>query len=260
MEKRFSSYYSRVKVITSGLILSFILFSCVNQRNLEYMRISKMEPPSYKEADNPEYKLQPGDALYIQINSIDDAASNVFAQSSASLTMDPYAAYMQSYVVDQSGSVQLPVIGDIVVGGKTTNEVSEEIKASLKNVLSLPVVTVKLVNQYVSILGEVIAPGHFVFSQEKFTIYNALSMAGDISINGNRREVTVIRNENGINNRIILDLTREDILSSPYYYIQPNDIIYVKPLRKRYWGMENFPVAEILSIITTALLVYSIFQ
>ncbi len=138
------------------------------------MRISEMEPPSYEEADNPEYKLKPDDALYIQISSIDDAASNVFAQATATMTMDPYGAYMQAYIVDQEGFVQLPVIGKIKVSGKTTVEVSDLIKDSVTNILSLPKVTVKLVNHDVSVLGEVVAPGHYVFSQDKFTIYNAL--------------------------------------------------------------------------------------
>jgi polysaccharide export outer membrane protein len=112
----------------------------------------------------------------------------------------------------------------------------------------------------VSVLGEVNNPGHYVFSQDKFTVYNALSLAGDISVYGNRKKVTLVRNENGRNIRINLDLTREDILSSPYYFIQPNDLIYVKPLRKRFWGMETFPTTLLLSIITTALLIYTVIE
>ncbi len=207
----------------------------------------------------PDYKLQPSDALYIQISSLDDAASNVFAQAGGTqTTLDPYSAYLSSYKVDQEGYIQLPVIGKIKAAGKTTEEVTDLIKDSVKSILSLPVVTVKLVNQYVTVLGEVRSPGHYVYSQDKFTVFNALGMAGDISPYGNRQQVTLIRNENGKTIRINFDLTSPDILTSNYFYIQPNDMIYVKPMRKRIWGMEEIPYALIFSIITTGLLIYTI--
>lgn len=248
-----------MKLFFEGLIISLLFFSCVNQRNLEYMRISKIEPPSYKEAENPEYKLRTDDALFIQISSIDDAATNVFAQEGAPTTIDPYGAYMQAYIIDKEGFIDLPVIGRIKVIGKTTAEVNKMLEDAVTNILSIPNITVKLVNMTISVVGEVNNPGHYVFSQDKLTIYNALSLAGDITVYGNRKKVTIIRTENGMNNRVDLDLTREDILASPYYFIQPNDLIYVKPLRKRFWGMETFPYGMVFTLISTSLLVYTVY-
>jgi polysaccharide biosynthesis/export protein len=245
------------------LSLAFMVFlnSCVTQRDLEYMKKDRHTPVAIKEAQFSEYKLQPTDALYIQINSLDDAASNVFAQSGGSQnSLDQYSAYLSSYTVDQEGFVQLPVIGKIKASGKTTVQVTELIRDSVKNILSLPVITVKLVNQYVSVLGEVRVPGHYVYSQDKFTVFNALGLAGDISAYGNRKQVTLIRNENGKTVRITFDLTSPDILTSDYFYIQPNDLIYVKPMRKRIWGMETIPFVLIFSTITTGLLIYTIIQ
>jgi polysaccharide export outer membrane protein len=256
-----SCLHSNPKAILTAFVIFPLLFnSCVTQRNLEYMRSNKNTPVEYKEAEYLDYRLKPNDALYINISSVDDAASNVFAQSAVQQTLEPYGAYMNSYTVDMDGFVQLPVIGKINVSGKTTAEVSELIKDSVVNILSLPTVTVKLVNRYVSVLGEVRNPGHYVYSQDKFTIFNAIGFAGDINAFGNRREVILARNENGKNTRIIIDLTRADILSSPYYFIQPNDLIYVSPLRKRFWGMQEFPFSLIFSTITTTLLIYTIFQ
>lgn len=260
-QSRYCNYHnSQIKLFITGLILPFLLFSCVTQRNLEYMRDKNDTVTSYKEASYPDYQLKPNDALYIQINSLDDAASNVFAQSSAQQTLDPYGAYMSSYKVDKEGYIQLPVIGKIQVSGKTTSQVSDLIKDSVVNILSLPTVTVRLVNQYISVLGEVRTPGHFVYSQDKFTIFNAIGLAGDINEYGNRREVILIRNENGMNNKIRIDLSRADIVSSPYYFIQPNDLIYVSPLRKRFWGFQEFPFELIFSTITTSLLIYTLIE
>jgi polysaccharide biosynthesis/export protein len=257
-EKRYCNYHnSQMKLFIAGLILPFLLFSCVTQRNLEYMRDKNDTSSEYKEASFPVYQLKPNDALYIKISSLDDAASNVFTQPATTQALDAYGAYMSAYIVDKEGFVLLPVIGKINVLGKTTADVSEMIKDSVANILSLPTVTVRLVNQYVSVLGEVRAPGHFVFSQDKFTIFNAIGLAGDINEYGNRREVILIRNESGMNRKIRIDLTRADIVSSPYYFIQPNDLVYVSPLRKRFWGMREFPFAIIMTTITTAIVVYT---
>jgi len=239
----------------------FFFNSCITQRDLEYMKKDKHTPVVVNEAAFAEYKLQPSDALYIKISSLDDAASNVFAQSGGvQTTLDPYSAYLSSYTVDQEGFVNLPVIGKIQASGKTTVQVTELIKDSVKNILSLPIITVKLVNQYVSVLGEVRNPGHYVYSQDKLTIFNALGLAGDIAPYGNREHVTLIRNENGKTIRVNFDLTNPKVLTSDYFYIQPNDLIYVKPMKKRIWGMETIPFALIFSTITTGLLIYTIIR
>lgn len=239
------------------MIFPLLLSSCITQRDLQYMQGKVRTQEVYNEADMPYYKLQPNDALYIQINSLDDPASNVFMQTESFYNLSPYSAYMTSYTVDKDGYIQLPVIGKLNVTGKTTIQVADMIKDAVVNILSHPIVTIKLVNQYISVLGEVRTPGHFVFSQDKLTIYDAIGLAGDITVYGNRKEIILVRNKDGKNIRTSVDLTRADLLSSPNYYVQPNDLIYVSPLRKRYWGMQQFPFAVIMSTISTALVVYT---
>jgi polysaccharide export outer membrane protein len=134
------------------------------------------------------------------------------------------------------------------------------LKDSLTNVLSQPLVTVKLVNRYVSVLGEVRNPGHFPYSQDKLTIYDAIGLAGDITDYGNREEVILARNENGKNIRINVNLNKSDMLASTYLYIRPNDIVYIKPLRKKFWNLRQFPYNVVLGTITTALLIYTVIQ
>jgi polysaccharide export outer membrane protein len=115
-----------------------------------------------------------------------------------------------------------------------------------------------LVNRFISVLGEVRNPGHFSYTQEKLSIYDALALAGDITSYGNRNKVIIIRNQNGENLRINVDINKSEILASDIYHLRPNDIVYVKPLRKKFWALSEFPYNVILSSITTGLLIYNI--
>jgi len=248
-------------------LIIFILFlsSCVTQRNVEYLQDTSSAIKDFNEAKIDDYKLKPNDELYIQISSLDDPTANVFSVSSSQQfmnigTIQPYGASLMSYTVDKDGFLLLPVIGHIPVINKTTAQVSEAITKSLANILSQPMVTVKLVNRYVTVLGEVLRPGHYDYAQDKLTILDAVGLAGDITDYGDRREVILTRNENGKNFRIPVNLTKSEVLSSDYYYIRPNDIVYVKPLSKKYWGMRQFPYTVILSTLTTAILFYTVIR
>lgn len=263
-------YKSRNSNKLNGLVLIqlyvfiIILFftSCVSQRDLEYLRDDNTEGSTlFKEAEIPDYKLQINDELNIDIKSLDDPSTNVFQQISPQISgyTTPFSASLTSYMIDKSGDIQLPVLGIIHVEDKTIPEVISMLKDSLDQILSFPQVKVKLVNRFVSVLGEVRNPGHFTYSQEKLTIYDAISMAGDVTTYGNRSNIILARNEDGMNKRINIDLTSANIMSNEYYYIRPNDIIYVKPMSKRFWGFDQFPWAVLLSSITTAVLLYTAF-
>jgi polysaccharide export outer membrane protein len=234
----------------------------VTQRKVEYLRERNTSIKEFKEADFPDYKLKPNDEVYIRVKSQDDEAANIFAdsrlESSYTGAMQPYGASLLSYSVDKDGYLFLSVVGKILVKGKTLSEVSAILKESLKGILNQPNVSVKLVNRYVTVLGEVNRPGNFAYSKDKLTVFDALGLAGDIGDYGNRKKVILIRNTEGQNIRINLDLNKAEILSSEYYYLRPNDILYVKPLREKFWGLRQFPYAIILSTLTTGLLIYSI--
>jgi polysaccharide biosynthesis/export protein len=256
--------FFRNKVFIFSLTILGILSSCITHKNVEYLQSPSTDIDTFVEPQVSEYKLKPDDELYIQISSLDDAASNIFYNTSQQVfsigTIQPYGASLLSYSVDKSGFLQLPVIGELFVKDKTITQVSEMLKDSLVNVLSQPVVSVKLVNRFISVIGEVKAPGHYVFTQDKLTLLDAISLAGDITDYGNRKDVILVRNENGKNLRINLDLTKTDILVSEYYNLRPNDIVYVMPLKKKFWNLREFPYTILLSTITTALLIYTAIQ
>jgi polysaccharide export outer membrane protein len=258
----FTRHIQNIALITLAVL--FLSSSCISQRKLQYARDRNKDVKSFKESEFPDYRLKPNDELYIQVTSQDDVAASIFANSRQESTylgsIDPYGASLLSYSIDKDGYLLLPVIGKIQAKDKTVAEVSLILKESLINVLNQPVVTVKLVNRFVSVLGEVKTPGHYTFSQEKLTIYDALAFAGDITDYGNRKNVILIRNENGANIRINIDLTKSVILSSDYYNLRPNDIVYVKQVRQKFWNISQVPISLFLSAVTTALLIYTIIQ
>ena len=260
----FNDLNRRLSILTLVLFLG-ILSSCVTQREVEYLQDKDTRIKSFNEAKIQDYKLKPDDELYIQINSLDEADANVFSSSgnqptSLSSGITPFGASLVSYSIDKKGYVIIPLIGSILIKDKTISQVTEILKDSLSSILNQPIVSVKLVNRYISILGEVRNPGHYSYSQEKLAIYDALGLAGDITEYGNRAAVILTRNEDGKNTRINLDLTKSNILASNYYYLRPNDIVYVKPLKKKFWGMREFPFQIVLTSLSTALLFYTVIR
>jgi len=254
----------KVNPFLTTLLTLVILSSCVSQRKVEYLQDRNKNIKAFKEGEFPDYRLKPNDELYIQINSLDEAASNIFSNGRQESTnvgsIEPYGASLLSYSIDKEGYLLLPVIGKILAKDKTPSELSIILKDSLNHILNQPIVSVKLVNRYVSVLGEVKNPGHFPYAQDKLTIYDALGLAGDITDYGNRNKVILIRNMNGENFRVNVDITRSEILASEYYNLRPNDIVYVKPLRNKFWGMRQFPFTILFSTLTTGLLIYNIFK
>lgn len=251
--------FNSFKVILS-LVCFNLIVSCVTQRKIEYIQDRNKDVISFDESEYPDYTLKSNDELYININSLDEEAANVFARSVRQESMSPYSASLMSHSVDKEGNLFLPLVGKVYVKGKTLSEVSMILRDSLIHVLNQPIVTVKLVNRYVSVLGEVRTPGHFPYSQDKLTVLDAIALAGDVTEYGNRDNVLILRNENNKNYRINVNLTNSEILESPYYFIRPNDIIYIKPMRRKFWGMREFPFAILFSTITTGLLIYNVWR
>jgi polysaccharide biosynthesis/export protein len=248
-----------IKILFISVLTLLISTSCVVQRNVEYLQDTNTNIKSFKEAEYLDYRLKSNDELYITINSLDDASFSMFPnagqQPAYAAAIQPYGASLLSYSIDEYGYLLLPVIGKVLVKDKTLTEVSTMLTDSLTHVLNQPLVSVKLVNRYVSVLGEVRTPGHFPIAQEKINLLDALGMAGDITDYGDRKSVLLIRNENDQNLRINVDLTKASLLADEFYNLRPNDIVYVKPLRQKFWGLRQFPFSIVISAITTSLLI-----
>ena len=255
------------RLLMSGWICCILFFSaCVTQRDLHYLQnqADKAHPDNeqaYKASEPDGYYLKPGDDLVIQISSLDNATyfSALGSQQSSGM-LRPYAEFAGNYSINREGYLFIPLIGNLQAQGKNVEEIGETIRVSLGNILNQPVVTISLANRFISVLGEVRNPGRYSFEKEGLTVFDALGLAGDITDYGNRNDISVIRNDKGMNHVFALNLTDPAILGTEYYYIQPNDIVYVKPLKKKFWSFQQVPYAIILSTISTSLFFYSVFN
>lgn len=231
-------------IITKNISFAAIMFaaiivlgSCGSTKDVPYFQNSDSVDLT-KSKMLYDAKIMPKDILTITVSTTDDEAALPF-----NLTVPtPYTAnqrstysqaMLQSYLVDNDGYVEFPKIGMIKLGGLTKAEAEKLIQAKIKPYMSeleMPIVTVRMSNYKISVLGEVQRPGMYTVTNEKITILEALAQAGDLTIYGVRNNVKLIR-EDATGEKIIhvLDLTDANIINSPYYYLQQNDIVYVEP-------------------------------
>ncbi|MEA1896808.1 MAG: polysaccharide biosynthesis/export family protein [Bacteroidota bacterium] len=242
-----------ILIFLAGLLLSSI--SCVTNKQMVYVQEEKEERGKFETIEKQDRLIQTDDELYIRISS-EDEQTNIFEQRTdydiarADITL-------VSYLVNEEGFIRLPPIGDIQLMGLKLDEASNVIEMALVGLISSPAVSIKLVNKTVTVLGEVREPGRYEFYDQRINIFQALGYAGDIAEYGNRKKIMLIREEKNTITRHYIDLTDEDLLASYYYYVKPNDVIYVEPLRRRFWGINNFPFSLILASVSTFVLVMS---
>lgn len=209
---------------------------CSSYRNVPYLQNPQIVNNFGEELSLYDARIMPKDLLVITVNTTDPlvaAPFNLIVQSSISTSVTATTQpALQQYLVDNNGEINFPVLGRLKVGGMTKREAENLIKERLKPyvVNEEPIVTVRMVNYKIAVLGEVNRPGMFTISNEKVNILEALAMAGDMTIYGVRDDVKLIRErEDGKREIIKLNLTNAAIVTSPYYYLEQNDIIYVKP-------------------------------
>ena len=238
-------------------LLLIFLSSCVTTKKTTYLQ--ENEKTDFTEIpDAPEdYLIQPNDNLFVRVTTPDPRRSDMFNTFPASggISVGEQAVDLLSYQVELDGTVQIPFVGPVPVAGMNVQEAREVIKRALDNYLTDASVTVKLVNNYVSIIGEVQRPGRYPIYKGQMNIFQALAMAGDMSSYGNRHKVKLIRQTVDETITKEFDLTDENVLDTEYFYVLPNDVIYVQPMKGKFWGMEEFPFMLILTSITTFILV-----
>lgn len=234
----------------------FLAGACVPVRKTSYvqddrtMRIQQMDNMYF--IDEPEDDLiRPGDELYIKVTSADEGQT-AFNEPGGERMYDPSVI---SYTVDEEGYIKLPYIQRIKLSGMTLVEASNAMEKELAQYLYFPSVFVRYVNNKVTILGEVFNPGVYVFNYKSINILQAIGYAGDISIFGNRQNVLIVRDEGDYRSKHVVDLTSDELLTSKYYMVKSNDIIYVEPLRSKKWGMEEFPYDLLFSLVSLTVVV-----
>jgi len=169
-------------------------------------------------------------------------------------------AYIRSIVINDSGFVTIPIVGKLYLKNKTIIEATDLIQIEVNKYLIKGSVIIKLVNFKISVLGEVKKPNTFFANTDYLNILQAIGLAGDLTDYGNRNNVKVIRTYSDSTVIKIVDLTSSELLKSEYYILQPNDIVYVEPNKAKSFGTNPFPIATMISIISTTVLIYKLFQ
>lgn len=236
------------------LLICSSLFSCATKKEILYFQ--DVENLNLKEIETSfEPIIEPNDILYITVSSIDEEVVRPFKRTigseGAPVTNN---IQLQGYLVDADGAIRFPVLGTLSVMGKTRGIVEEELKAKLSEYITDVVVDVRIINFKITVIGEVRNPGVFRIQDERVTLPEAIALAGDLTIDGKRTEVTVIREENGVRKVSRIDYTSSDLFTSPYYFLKQNDIVYVEPSLKGVRKSGFIPdVPALLSLVTVVL-------
>lgn len=207
-------------------------------------------------------RIQKEDILAITVASLNTEASAIFNLGSTSSIQGASIANVNpintanGFLVDQSGMIQLPIIGSISVAGLTTADARKLIQAKLQPYLKEPVVSLRLINFKVSILGDVSRPGVYPVQNERVSVTEALSMAGDLTITALRSNVLLVREIDGKRSYVRLNLQSKDLFGSPYFYLQNNDVLYVQPSNAKYASVDSS--YRNVSIILSALSVIAL--
>ena len=249
-------YMSHLKKAGLLFVGSIMLFSCVSNRKITYVQndkdmIVQQRENMYFIEETLDNTIRQGDEVYIQVTSADENQTN-FNQTRREMVRDPSVI---SYTVDPEGYIKLPYVNKVKLIGMTLTEASDYIEEELSQYLLYPSVFIRFVNNKVTILGEVNRPGVYVFNYKSINILQAIGYANDITIFGNRKKVMIIREEGEYRSKYEIDLTSNELLSSRFYNVKSNDIIYVEPLNSKKWGMDTFPYDLVLSIASLTIVV-----
>lgn len=245
-------------------LLFFLLFatSCVTQKDWVYFQGESIEQITVQPF---ELRYQPNDLLSINVSALDMQAVrpfNLFVSTPNTMNNLSITAgqQLQTYLVDDKGEINFPVLGKLSIGGLSRKEAIALLENKLQAYIKDPMVTLRLINFKISVLGEVNNPGTFTIANEQVSLPEAIALAGDLSINGKRANLLLIREEAGVITKKYIDLRSDAVFNSSHYYLKPNDVLYVEPdsskIRSSSDSMRYTSLG--LSVISTLMTILSI--
>lgn len=216
------------------LLLTILLSSCVAKEKIIYFQgIDNMQNSGSNSNYEPLFK--PDDILLINVSALDPLASEPFnlrIEQGAGIAQG-VGLQRQTYLVDNSGDIQFPVLGTIRVGGLTRAQLTDKLIERLKEYITDPVVNIRIMNYKVSVLGEVKSPGVYTINSDRITLPEVVAMAGDLTLYGKRDNILIIREINGVKTNVRVDMRDPALLNSPFYYLTQNDVVYVQPVKRK---------------------------
>ena len=257
-------------------IVGFLLASCVTARKVNYMQQPDKYIPTYADTLSFEdYQLRIGDRLFVYVYSLDESVMKMYNSGGTNASQmrqqmgqgSTYGSYdLYTYLIDEEGNIDFPTIGKQYVQGKTTREVKYQLEEELGKLLkempgySTISVEVNIVNRSFSIIGA--QSGRYMINKEKMTIFEALAMAGDLGEFNSRKEIKLVREKNGVTTIKTFDARSKDLINSEYYYIEPNDIIYIRQIPGYSFGINH--VSTVIGVtaatISFGVFIYTIVQ
>jgi polysaccharide export outer membrane protein len=242
-------------------LLPVLLSACITQRQLPYLQGKDYSTKASVQVDNERqvYHLQTGDVLSIKVQSVQPALNDQFSVTSGQSIQsgDPGSLFVSGYSVDETGGIVLPTVGRVVVGGLTVEETQQLLQKNVARFMRDANVVVKLTSFKLTVLGEVRAPGRYYVYNSQATVLEGLGLAGDLTEYGNRNNVKLIRQTAKGSEVVLLDLTDPNLLRSKYYYLLPNDALYVEPLKARAGRANANNLGLVLAAISTIVLLLS---
>ena len=213
------------------LLLSLTIFSCANKKDILYYQ--DLNNGSQEYINYLASTIQINDILFIKVSALIPESAEPFnlqiGNFGNNINIETYR--IQGYLVSQEGTIVFPILGTINLAGKTTSEAQALIAKMLSDggYIKEPTVSVRVINSKITVLGEVKTPGTYNYDEQNLSLNQAIGLAGDLTINGVRKDVMIIREVNGVRTYAHVDLTSSDWFTSPYYYVKQNDIIIVNP-------------------------------
>ncbi|MBU8891963.1 MAG: polysaccharide biosynthesis/export family protein [Bacteroidales bacterium] len=250
-----------LKLITGFVIVAFLFSSCVSQKKVQLLQEKSVEDISsgFLNNRNTVYNLQPGDQLYINVHSVDQKTSRLF-QTDFPNPMTATYQNLNSYRIEEDGYINFSFIDKVYVKGMTVKEVNDLLQKTVNEYFKEATVVVKLVNYRVSVLGEVVSAGTFIIKNKQINILQAIAQAGGTNNFGNLKKVKLVRQTLTGSEMHYLDLTDNGVLQSDQFYLMPNDVVYIEPLKSKSFAFDNFPYSIFLSTISTAAIVVALFK
>ncbi len=240
------------------IILLVIVSACVPHKRMVYLQETAEDQDTLK-FTRPEYRIKGGDILHIRVLTLDEESFVTFNNidgrggTSYSSRENQISVYLHGYTVSEEGCITMPVIGEVEVAGLTAEEAKNHLQEIIDDYLVGATVIVKIANFSVTILGEVRRPGNYYVYDNRYTIMDVIGQAGDLTEFGNRK-VNIIRQTEDGAIFTVLDITDREAVTSEFYYLQPDDLVYVQPHRVKRLGFREFPFGVLFSAVTTLIL------
>lgn len=240
--------------LTSTLLIALALTSCITTLQTNYLQVPKNTRSTFNDSSLYEdYRLKEGDRLYIKIYSTDTKTNTLINGSENTgmqmLSGSSTSTDLYTYYIKADGNIQFPIIGEVQLKGKTLRESKKTLEESLKPLLNRNSVDVRMIGKSFSIIGAG-KSGKYVFPKEKINIFQALALVGDVGLYTDRSKIRILRQTQSEPLIKTFDIRNEDIINSEFYYLEPDDIIFLQPMKSQFFGVTTF-WNGVSTIITT---------